>query len=54
MVDDTHFRVKTTTATMFGEEVPNETDETYTIVTLNDEELVTMYGGRQKSFVRVK
>lgn len=54
MIDDTHFRVKTTTAFMFGKEVPNETDETYTIVSLTDDKLITMNGGRQIDFIRLK
>lgn len=54
MVDDTHFRVITSTATISGEEMENITDETYTIITIDEEMLETMNRGIKKTYKRIK
>lgn len=54
MIDDTHYRIKTTTATLSGKEMENKTDETYTILSLNDETLETMNNGQKKTYKRIK
>jgi len=53
MVDDSHFRVKTTTASISGEEMKNETDETYTILSIDDNILEIMHNGSNKKYKRV-
>lgn len=54
MVDDNHYRVKTTKAIISEEEMDNITDEMYTIISLNDEALETMNKGQKKLYRRIK
>ena len=58
MVDDTNFRVQTTTSHIIGEdtdeEVENIFDSTYTILTLDEETLETMNEGTTTKYKRIK
>ena len=54
MVDDTHFRVITSTANISGEEMEDYSDETYTIISIDKEMLETMNKGIKKTYKRIK
>lgn len=54
MIDDTHYRIKTTKAILSGEEMENVTDETYTILSLSDDTLEAMNKGTTKKYKRIK
>ena len=54
MIDDTHFKVKTTKAILSGKEMENVTEETHTILALDDKTLETMSQGKKKVYKRIK
>ena len=52
MIDDTHVQLNIKTATVSGKEMPNITERTFTIISINDNEMVTMKGGKKQTYVR--
>ncbi len=56
MIDDSHVKVKTTSCKISGieKELEEKTERTFTILSINDEQLEIMENGKRDTFKRIR